>query len=128
MFVHPRLIQRLHTGQRRVTQGATTASRPVLHVDPHVPRDHVSARRRVRTLRTLVGFLPGVSAQVRVQVVAPTEHLATDVTLVGLETCVQAHVARKHVGARERAVANLAQVHLQDTRRYENLYLFKVEF
>ena len=94
----------------------------MLHVDPHVPRDHVSARRRVRTLRTLVGFLAGVGAQVCVQVIAPTEHLATDVTLVRLETGVQAHVAREHVGARERAITNLAQVHLQqDTRIFTYL-------
>lgn len=82
----------------------------VAGVRPHMPRDHVPATRRVRTLRTFVRFLAGVCALMRRQVVGPREHLAADSTSVGFDARVQSHVPRQHVAPRERSLAHLAQV------------------
>jgi hypothetical protein len=52
-----------------------------------------------------------MGAEVRVEVIASAEHLATHSTFVRPETRVKAHVSGQHVRAREGAVANLAQMY-----------------
>jgi len=97
-------LSRFHQGCR-VAHGVTT-------VGSHVPGNHVSPARGVRTGRALVRLLPSVSSLVGREVVAAGKHLVADATGVRFESCVQPNMPCQHVAPCKASMTHLTEVGL----------------